>query len=331
MAYFNTTLHLEDASISVLCGGSSFTDYILALKVFVDANTDAVVVTAASRDGATTFSLSASLTSVRPAFRFGFGWDFNCPGSSSGPDVVIGPSAWPPPSPFTFDAVGLLHANNVAAGDSSAFNFTMWQQGLAPLLANFSDPLDGRIFGAGLRGGAGVEGDGAPLVASPGSNSSLQSAMPAPAFAMLLAVRVDPAAGGDEEAFLRALAAELNTAIAPSARAAGNFAAWAGGFWQRSWFVPALDPPPPPPPGPPSNATLGGFPCGDDLAERQTITMDAATGTLTFPLGMCLLAPYDGWVDALPCNASSQPWRLTPCTAPNCNATEDFWVQSPFT
>ena len=97
-AYFNQTLHLEDASVSVLCGGTSLADYTVALRIFVDAAADAVVVTAAARDGVTPFSLTASLTSVRPDTRFSFNLDLMCTGSNSGPDVLLAPL--PPPAPL---------------------------------------------------------------------------------------------------------------------------------------------------------------------------------------------------------------------------------------
>ena len=317
--FFSASLHLEDASVRVLCGGSSAADYSVALRVFVDAAVDAVLVTAASRDGAAAFSLSAALSSVRPAERFSYRLDFQCSDSSSGPDVAL---AWPAAA-----GVALYHANSVARGDSSLFNETMHQQHLAPLLSQgFRDTLDGRIFGAAMRGAAGVEGDGAALAPVPGSNSTLASAAPAPAFALLVAVRIDPTAG--EAVFLRALAAALAVPIAPTARAAGNAAAW-GAFWARSYFSPANDPPPPPPVGPPpSAATIGAFPCGGYLASRQTVALDAASGALTLPLGSCFAAPHNGWLDALPCNASYEHWRLVPCTAAKC-AVGDFWIKSP--
>ena len=143
--------------MTVHCGGTSLADYALALKVFVDAAGDAVVVTAASRDNTdgsrSPFSLTASLTSVRPSARFHYSLDFQCDGSSSGPDVFL---ALPPPAPP--GNVAIFHVNDVAGGDNSLFNSSMHQQGLAPLLSNFSDPLDGRIFGAARVGASGADG-----------------------------------------------------------------------------------------------------------------------------------------------------------------------------
>jgi hypothetical protein len=113
-AYYNQSLHLEDGSLTVLCGGSSFADFTLGMRVFVDASSDVVIVTASSRDGTSPFSLSASLTSVRPSARFSYGLDFQCDRSSSGPDVHLTLPAPAPPN-----NVALYHANNVASGDTS--------------------------------------------------------------------------------------------------------------------------------------------------------------------------------------------------------------------
>ena len=150
-AYYNQTLHLADGSITLLCGGTSLADYTAALTLFVDAHADAVLVTAASRDGATPFSLTASLTTVRPAARFEYALNFQCFVSSSGPDTLL-PAPLPAPAPPA--SVGLYHANSAARGDVSLFNSSMHIQGLAPLLSTFNDTLDGRIFGAGMVGGS---------------------------------------------------------------------------------------------------------------------------------------------------------------------------------
>ena len=323
--FFNQTLHLEDASVTVHCGGTSLADYALALKVFVDAGSDAVVITAASGDGRAPFSLAASLTSVRPAARFSYGLDFQCDSSHSGPDVLL---ALPPPAPP--GNVALYHLNDVAGGDSSLFNSTMHQQGLAPLLSTFSDPLDGRIFGAAMVGASGADGTGAALTRT--SSTTLASAAPAPAFALLVAVRVDPLARGNAPAWASALAAALATPIAPAARAAGNAAHW-GAFWQRSYVsVNSADPSPPPPPAPPAPGTIGFFECGGYLRERQVMSLDGPSGALALPLGLCLQANQQGqWVVAAPCGANnSAAWRVVPCTATGCRAGSDFWVVAPF-
>ena len=321
--FWNQSLHLADGAVTLECGPAG--GPAVALRAFADAGADAVVVTAAAVDGATPYALAAALTSVRPAGRFAYQQDFTCAPSSSGPDVVL--AALPAPAPAGA-TVGLLHVNDVAGGDFSLFNATMTQQGLSPLLGAFADPLDGRIFGCALTGAAGADGAGAPLVRT--SSTTLASAAPAPAFALLLAVRIDAAARGDVAGYTAALAADVAAPVAASARAAATRVHWAD-FWAKSYFAPADDPPPPGPSPPPSPATLGAFPCGGALAARQTVALDAATGALTFPAGTCLAAPFNGWVDALPCNATPSPaWRLVPCTARGCTAGE-MWVLSPQT
>ena len=240
-APYQQRLHLADGSISLTCGS-------VTVAVLVDASADAIVVTARDASGAP-FALNATLESVRPASRFNYKLDFQCQESSSGPDVLL--AALPAPAPRA--SLALYHVNSAAAGDWSLFNASMRQQGLAPLLASeggaFSDPLEGRIFGLGMTGAAGAEGLGAPLVRA--GPSSLLSAAPAPAFALLLAVRVDGGAGGDGEAWAAALAAALAAPPAPTARAAAA-AAWWAAFWARAYFVPgAQTPAPPPSPSPP--------------------------------------------------------------------------------
>lgn len=319
-AYYNQTLHLEDGSVTLLCGGTSFTDYTVALKVFVDAKEDAVIVTAAAREGtATTFSVAASFTSVRPTTPISYNLNFQCGTSRSNPDILI---------PSIPGAVALMHVNNVKAGDSSLFNDTMHQQGLASLIGNpFQDPLDGRIFGAGM---VGVDGNGLALQRA--SNTTLVSTTPASFFAVMVGVVVDPQAKGDTAGFIAALSAALAAPIAPTERAAGNADHW-GAFWGRSYFNPGPDPPPSPPNPKPLPGSIGVFECGGYLEGRQTIAMDAGQGgALTLPSGLCFSYTYDGYVEGLPCNASnSAPWKLTPCTAAGCTSGAHFWVESPIT
>lgn len=206
----------------------------------------------------------------------------------------------------------------------------MHQQRLAPLLAQFSDPLDGRIFGAAMSGGAGADGGGLALTRV--SNATLASAAPAPAFALQVAVRVDPRAGGDVAGWAVALAAALAAPAAPAARAAGNAAFW-GAFWARSYVsVNSPDPAPPPPSPPPAAGALGHFPCGGNLRARQTLGFDPATGEVTLPLGLCVAVNdvQGSAVTAAPCSANtSAPWRLLPCTAKGCDPATDFLWEDP--
>ena len=47
LGYYNQTHHLSDGSITVLGGGTSLADYAAAVSLYVDANADVVMVSAA--------------------------------------------------------------------------------------------------------------------------------------------------------------------------------------------------------------------------------------------------------------------------------------------
>jgi hypothetical protein len=232
-SYWNQTHHLEDGSVTLLCGGSSFANYTVGWRFYVDANADTVVAVVTSRDGVAAFNLTATLRNERP----GPGplkWNaaMHCPvhgtNGQTTPDVVA-----PAGAPFAPGTVALYHVNSLAAGDTPFFHNQLAQQGLAALSAQFPDPLDGRVFGAALAGAAGADGAGAPLVPADGA-LSLASAAPAAAFLVRLDARVDAAAGGDAARFLAALAAQAAGGPAPAARAAASDAWWAA-FWARSY------------------------------------------------------------------------------------------------
>ena len=307
-AFWNQTHALADGSVTLLGGGASLADHAAALSLYVDANSDSVVVSAAS---AAPLSLNVTVESVRPAQRFSYAapnGSMKCNGTSSGPDVFAADGALPAPAPS--GSLAMWHANDLAAGDSRFFEEAMALQGLSALLANFSDPLDGRIFGVGVTGGAGADGAGAPLLRA--SPATLLSGAPATAFSVRVVMRADPAARGDVAGWLQAVADELAAGPPPAQRKALSDAFWAQ-FWQRSYIaLPAVAP---------QLAPVGVLPC-DGRAE-QVVRVDSASGLVTLAGGRCL-AQADGRVFAGPCN-SGTAWRLAACTAKGC-AAGDSWM-----
>jgi hypothetical protein len=199
-SYWNQTLHLDTGAISILGGGSSFVDYEAEISLYVDANSPTVVVTAQSRDGVTQYDVSVTVRSVRPATRSSYSLPFVCNDSSTGPDVIV---ANPTGAGLPTASVALYHVNSIASGDPAFFHDTLVQQHLDILLNNFSDPLDGRIFGMGVTGAAGVDGSGAALARV--NASVLSSKAPAPAFYITLSILVQPDAQGNATAWLNAL------------------------------------------------------------------------------------------------------------------------------
>ena len=310
-AYFNQTIALSDGSITILMGGTSYNDYNKSLTLWVDANNDSVFVSAASRDGSTLFSLSTTINSVRPSSRFTYGpLDFQCQSSSSGPDIFA--DSLPAPAPD--GSIAIFHVNDVASGDTSLFNSSMHIQGLTSLLGEFTDPLDGRIFGLAITGGSGEDGTGTPL--SRISPSLLASASPASIFLVSIAILADPNAGGDTTKYLQDISTALVSGPSPSARKAASVAWWAS-FWLRSWIE--LPPSPPPPP------RVGVFPC--DGSASQNMKYNSATGEVRLPGNSCFSPNIDGTVVSSGACTMEQVWSVTPCTATGCNAGE-FWVQN---
>ncbi len=225
-AYWNQTHHLADGSVTLLCGGSGLADYALAWRVYVDANNNVIMASVAARDQATRLALGVSVTNLRPTPS---SWraDMHCSelGNATA-DVVLPADALPA------NTIGLYHVNDLAAGDAAFFTSVMRQQGLESLLPQFSDPLDGRIWGMAV---AGAAGDGSGSLLRTG-NLTLASAAPASAFLVRLDLRVDPAAGGDVPTFVSALAAQASAGPAPAERDAAS-SAWWQAFWARSYIA----------------------------------------------------------------------------------------------
>ena len=229
-SYFNQTHHLEDGSITILAGGSGVSSPAAVLRIYVDANSDTVIVTAAAGDGATPYSLAVLVDSVRPTHQ-NYTQEFYCFQSSYKPDLAGPLDLGAPPG-----SIAIRHENCVACGDPDLFAFSVNQQGLAPALPSPlpASPLDGRVFGVGAFGGAGADGSGAPLVRNTGG-TALSSAAPAPAFVVHLCVRVENEAPAQWEAGLATQLAAAAT-VPPTLRAAAS-AAWWTAFWGRSWIT----------------------------------------------------------------------------------------------
>lgn len=227
---------------------------------------------------------------------------------------VSRPDAW---AALPGNAIGLYHDNNVSLGDPAFFRGTLEQQGLASLLGQFADPLDGRIFGLGVVGAAGADGSGAALTRA--SAASLASAAPDTDFVVRIAVRADPDAGGDIAGWTAALAASLIGGPSPADRAAAS-RAWWDAFWARSYFFTDAVGPTPPVSGP----RVGSAACTGDAA-TQAVAVDPQTGALTAPGGLCFYYNGGGSMIRAPCTADAPVWLLQPCAVGQCVAG-DAWV-----
>lgn len=226
--FFNQTLDISTATVLIYAGGTSFADYAVSFRVWVDANADALFVDVSSGDGTTPYSLSASIESVRPSKPYTYSVPFaSCTPVGSQPDVFVdplpGPATLPVPAPLRPDdrfrhassaerpsrvlvetgalapgtPVGLLagsvvqyHRNN--ASDGLTVEATLGQQGLSSLVATTPDWWQDLQFGFALDSGS----SGPALQRS--SPTLLSSTAPAAAFslratAVAVQVRVPPA------------------------------------------------------------------------------------------------------------------------------------------
>ena len=319
-SYFNQTLHLEDGSTTMIFGGTSFADYVYSLRIYVDANSDTVMISANAGPSKQPFNINASLTSLRPSdHALNYSIDFYCEPSLSRPDAVPA-GALPTPAPA--GSIAIYHVNDVSKGDTSLHAYSFTQQQLGALLPQFPDPLDGRIFGAGLVGAAGEDGDGTPLVrAGPGL---LVSSAPAAAFVLALPVRIDPSAGANETAYLSALSADLAGALSnpPPLMRSDASSEWWAQWWNRSYIDVPQSPPLP---------TVTFSPCDGSL--EQVVLQAPSTGSLTFSVGgQCFVTEGTGNpVYGGPCDATAGVWHMEQCSAANCVQGMDFWVQNSAT
>lgn len=96
--FFNQTLDVSTATITIHAGGTGLGDYAVLLTAYVDANSDTLMLTTASRDPTHLYSLSATLSSSRPPgvwqYKEGFA---DCAPVFSNPDVALDPL---PTAPF---------------------------------------------------------------------------------------------------------------------------------------------------------------------------------------------------------------------------------------
>ena len=89
--YFNQTLDFSTATIYVYAGGSSITDYSVGFSVWIDANSDALFVTANSPTG-TPFAFTATVSSTRPDTVWQYNLSFeSCKPAQANPDVFVDP------------------------------------------------------------------------------------------------------------------------------------------------------------------------------------------------------------------------------------------------
>ena len=260
-AFFNATHDITSASLLLYLGGSSLADYAVRLRVWADANADALFVEVAARDPASRFSISATVSSVRPPGVWTYSPSFSaCHAVSTQPDVLVDPlpppAALRAPRPQTpqeavrhasgarrptrrlaaagrLPAVGafqpgsvvIYHRNNASDGLAVAESLTL--QGLEALVATTPD------FWRELQFGLALDAGGGPALARAGP-ATLVSAAPAAAFelrATVLAVQTDSA--GEWLTELSALVAAGGSAQA--SRAAHE--AWWDLFWSRSYIA----------------------------------------------------------------------------------------------
>ena len=71
-AFFNQTLDIATATVIVYAGGSSFADYAVGIRVWIDANADALYVDIESGDGTSPYSLTTTIESVRPSAPYSY-------------------------------------------------------------------------------------------------------------------------------------------------------------------------------------------------------------------------------------------------------------------
>lgn len=316
-AYYNQTHHLEDASISLLGGGTSYNDYLVGFKLFVDANSDAIFITFTAGPGnpSATYSFNLTMESVRPSVYFTYQNDFECNMSSSEPDTILS-SSLPNNPPGT--TIGLYHVNAVVNGtDFPFFEAALKLQGLGSLLANFSDPLDGRIFGVGAIAASGTDGSGTRLQRI--SSTVLASMTPASSFVALIAPHIDTNAKGNTNQWINDLAtmiAGYGTALLSTTLVQNHQTYW-NEFWNRSYIsLPSSSPTTPP-------IAVGSCTNTPD----QIFSLDTSTNVITLPNGQCFIPSSDGTSIFGGACSSTTVWKVTPCTATGCS-TGEMWIQN---
>ena len=239
VAFFNQTLDLATATVTIFAGGSSTEDYAARVSARVDANANVFLLDAATGDATKPLSLSATLASVRGPAREEYPISWACFKGSSDPDVQ--PATLP--APFA-DADTLLqfHRNN-AATDLNAARLVLEQQNISDLENATHDAWLNRTFGVAVDAGGGARLERT-------SPSTLISRAPAATVSLRVTVVSTQSPTADE--FLAALAA---AAAAPPPLAAPH-AAWWAAFWARSRVEINVAPGGAPAPAPPNATAL---------------------------------------------------------------------------
>jgi hypothetical protein len=218
-SYFNQSLDLETATVTILAGGHSIYDYQLRIDVYVDANLNRLVIDLSSP--VSLFTATTTIDTVRPRDA---PWHYDIPyicfPGISQPDVFAEnlPEEFPP------GTIAIYHENDAGA-DGSTVNQTLTQQGLAHLIPLVPDWWAGRVFGLAVEGSSSSSlHTDAPEALRRVSSQALVSA---PAAAVQVRVSALSSLSND---WFRLLAILMAT---PSSRP--RHEAWWSSFWARSF------------------------------------------------------------------------------------------------
>ena len=270
-AYFNQTLDIGTASVVVFLGGTSMADHAVSLRVWADANADALYVDVAARDPAVTYSLTVVATSVRPDTVFTYTPAFGlCSNISTQPDVYLQqlpaplPAAavtalgdpasrerhaswpeWLPPAAraaarsgggappdSAFQAGSLVAYHRNADSDGLYVASTLAQQGLPQLVNSTPDYWRDLTAGFALDGGAG------PALARVDAHT-LASTAPAAAFQLRATVLSVQTASPEEWVALLGQLVQASSAPAVAAAAKASPPAAAADPWvaHTAWWA----------------------------------------------------------------------------------------------
>jgi len=175
--YFNQTLHLQTATVSVLAGGTGYADHEVALSVRVDANHNLLRVSVVANAGKA-YSITARLAPVRP---------LSPPGAElvQDVDVLLGAGELSGLAPLR-DAVVIFHRNtglehnkstNVTSSAVPLVESVLTKQGTPELVPLVTDWWTHSQSGLALRGfSAGAGASPRPLQRSSDAPDALVSA-----------------------------------------------------------------------------------------------------------------------------------------------------------
>jgi hypothetical protein len=253
--YFNQTIDLATGTVLVYAGDSS-TNVAVVLSVWVDANSDTAFVDVSSPSG-TSYSLSATVASVRPSDVWTYIPPFWCANVTSQPDVFVDPLPGPTvlhapvaqtaeeafrhasghlrptrtlaasgrlPAFAAFQPGSVIIYHRNEASDGNTLKDVLTQQGIEHLLATTPDWWQDNQFGFVVDGGTG------PALTRV-SRSQLASSAVGTSFQLRFTVLAVQTATAED--WLADLAARVATAPA-SPRSASE--AWWAEFWARSYI-----------------------------------------------------------------------------------------------